>query len=93
MLTERTIQREAVRALRRMGYTVCVTSNMRRTANTIGTPDVFCNPAKRVWIGLEFKRPDGKLSEAQTALREAVFVCRSVQDAIEAVTFAEEEVV
>lgn len=76
--------------MRQMGYTVCVTSNNRHTANTKGTPDVFCRVKGKTWLALEFKAPTGKLSEEQEEIKDGVYICRSVQDAIDVVVLSEE---
>lgn len=81
---ERTIQREAVKTLRRLGHTCLVTSSRKKSKNTRGTPDVFVSMADGDWRGLEFKSETGKDSEAQFVLIAAglVFRCRSVDDAL-----------
>ncbi len=89
-LTEREIQTVSVKALRKLGYTVCVTSNGKKTANTAGTPDAFVFrklPTTGYWLALEFKSTRGKVSIEQEDLRKqgAIYICRSVDDALRAV--------
>ena len=66
-MTERDIQRQAVKWLRKEGYDVIVTSNGRRTANTRGTPDLFVWVKDR-WYAFDTKMPGGKLSPEQLRL-------------------------
>ncbi len=90
-LTEREIQNASVKALRSLGYTVCVTSNGKKTANTMGTPDAFVwgsnHLASDEWLALEFKTRKGTLSPEQKRLSslDAIHICRSVNDALRAV--------
>lgn len=92
--TEREIQRAAVAALRKLNYMVIVTSTYRSVRNTRGTPDLFVfrrgygyphDPGR--WVGIEVKSGTGPLTAEQQALVDAgmVTVCRSVEDAIDAV--------
>ena len=91
MDTERTIQTQAVKELRKAGYTIGVTSNGRPTANTRGLPDVFAFVDEKFWIALEFKSPSGKLSPEQMKLlaNRMIYICRSVDDAFDAVLDAQ----
>ena len=66
-MTERNIQREAVKWLRKNGYEVLVTSNGRKTANTRGMPDLFIWLAD-AWRAFDTKKPGGKLSPEQEKL-------------------------
>ena len=79
-LTEREIQTYAVKALRKIGFACCVTSNRRATANTKGTPDVFVHIKTGLWIGLEFKSPTGLVSKEQTDKNP--FIARSIEEAV-----------
>jgi hypothetical protein len=79
-MTEREIQTYAVKVLRKLGFTCCVTSNGRRTANTRGTPDVFVLIGKGYWIGLEFKSPTGLVSKEQYDINP--HVARSIEEAV-----------
>jgi hypothetical protein len=86
-MNEHDIQRYAVAALRKLGYTVIVTSNRRRTSNTRGTPDTFVW-AKKKWKALEFKQPSGKLTKEQTllCLSGQINIVTSVEEAIRVVS-------
>jgi len=84
-LNEHAIQRYAVAALRKLGYTVIVTSNRKRTSNTAGCPDIFVYIKGGVWISLEFKQPkSGKASKAQSKLIDSgmTHIVTSVEEAI-----------
>src|SRR3990167_9724015 len=74
---ERDIQRRGVELLRQAGFTVCETSNRRRTLNTSGTPDLFVSVGGKLWIGIEVKARGGKLSKAQARLAHMghIYVC------------------
>ena len=67
-MNEREIQKKAVDHLRQAGFTVIVTSNRKKTANTKGAADIFVNIYRSVWIALDTKTPTGKLSEEQQKL-------------------------
>lgn len=93
-MTEREIQRESVSAMRKLGYTVWVTSTYRSARNTVGTPDVIVSIARRgaglpgVSLALEFKAPRGKLTTEQAAENrdESIEIVRSVDHCINYVT-------
>lgn len=82
--TEREIQRESVKALRRLGFVVWVTSTNRASRNTVGTPDVFVGIGKGMAVCLEFKGPDTKKSDIQDRqeIGGLVFTVRSVEQAL-----------
>ena len=84
-MTEHTIQNLAVACLRKIGFTVCVTSNRKRTSNTKGTPDTFVNIKGAVWISLEFKQANGKVSIEQLALQQngMSYVVTSAEEAVQ----------
>jgi hypothetical protein len=84
-MNEHEIQKLAVAALRKIGFTCMVTSNRKHTANTKGCPDVFVYIVKGAWIGLEFKQPKGKPSKEQLVLSERGFsyVVDSIDRAID----------
>jgi hypothetical protein len=83
-MSERAIQNLAVAMIRKIGFTVCVSSNRKRTSNTKGMPDTFIHIKGRKWIGMEFKRPEGETSLAQAKLAKAnmSYVVDNVEDAI-----------
>ena len=67
---ESEIQRNTVDYLTQSGFKVLITSNRKRTNNTPGTPDIFCNVYADLWIGLETKKDGGDVSEEQERLYE-----------------------
>ena len=82
--SERDIQRQTVAALRKLGYTVLVTSTNRAARNTRGTPDVLASIGRGLWLGLETKREGGVLSMEQVKMQAAgqILVYTSPEDAI-----------
>ena len=66
-MTEREIQKLAVKILRSAGFKVYVTSNRRPTANTEGLPDVFAW-FRGKWYALECKSDTGKPTPKQQEL-------------------------
>ena len=86
-LSERTIQTIAVQTLRKLGFSVCVTSNGRKTANTHGTPDLFVSIKNYRWLGIEIKRKGGNIRPEQAKLAEAqkILVCDSVESIVQSV--------
>jgi hypothetical protein len=85
-MNEHELQKLAVAALRKIGFTCIVTSNRKHTANTKGCPDVFVYIIKGAWIALEFKQPkSGKASKEQLILSEQEFsyIIDSIDKAIE----------
>ena len=88
-MTERDVQRQTVKVLRKLGYTVVVTSNRGPTANTKGCPDLFVWTGRK-WVGLDTKQPGGKLSKEQIVLEMAgaVRYFTSVEQGLRIVTEA-----
>ena len=84
-MNEHTIQNLAVAMLRKIGFTVCVSSNRKRTSNTKGMPDTFIHIKSKEWIAIEFKQPRGKISLAQARLERAdmSYVVDNVEEAIQ----------
>ena len=93
-MTERDIQRESVKELRKRGYIVHVTSDNRKAHGTKGTPDVIVSVGSGLWTGLEFKSDTGKVSPEQERLMAQgnIHVCRSVVEAIAAVEYSERRI-
>lgn len=83
-MTEHDIQREYVKRLKDGGFLCCVTSNGKKTANTRGTPDVFIYLQDGLWIALESKSEDGRLTPEQGALSSegAIGIIRNVDQAL-----------
>ena len=83
-MDEHEIQKYAVMALRKIGFTCCVTSNRKKTSNTRGTPDVFVNISNYHWTALEFKQPDGKVSKTQKQLvdNKLSYIVTSAEEAV-----------
>jgi hypothetical protein len=85
-MNEHEIQSLAVAALRKIGFTCCVTSNRKRTSNTKGTPDVFVHIGNAGWLAIEFKRPHGgRISSEQAKLNtlKNSYIVDNIDDAIE----------
>lgn len=83
-MSERDIQRQAVKWLRKEGYDVLVTSNGRKTSNTRGTPDLFVWTDR--WLALDTKQPGGKFSSdtQERLVREGkVVLYSSVEELID----------
>jgi hypothetical protein len=83
-MTEHTIQNLAVAMIRKIGFTVHVTSNRKKTANTKGIPDTSVHIRGTKWIKIEFKQPRGKISEEQEKLQKEgmIYIVDNVEDAI-----------
>jgi len=83
-MTEREIQRFLVSALRKIGFTVCVTSTNKSSRCTHGTPDLFVHIHDGLWLGLEVKSETGGLSEEQSKLEKsgAVHIIRSIEEGV-----------
>lgn len=86
-MSERIIQREIVKQLRKLGYTVWVTSTYRSARNTVGTPDLFVSIGGGRAMCLEVKDSKGKHSKEQANQDRMglVVTVRSVEDALQAV--------
>jgi hypothetical protein len=87
-VTERQIQREAVAALRKLGYIVFVTSTNRASRCTVGTPDIFVGRKEwKQFTAIEFKSAKGRLTSEQEFAERCgcVNVCRSVEEVMEAI--------
>lgn len=90
------MQAAIVDALRLLGCTVLVTTvrgwrGPRGYGATPGVPDLLvARDGWFGWLGLEVKRPGGRISPAQAELerRGLIVVVRSVEDAIAAVAAA-----
>lgn len=89
-MTERTIQRESVKELRKRGYIVHVTSDNRKAHGTKGTPDAIVSAGRGLWVGLEFKGTKGKASPEQARLMASgnIHIVRSVAEALAAVAYS-----
>ena len=92
-MTERTIQRASVTALRDRGRIVHVNSDNRKAHGTKGTPDVIVSVGRGLWAGIEFKSPTGKVSPEQERLMRQgnVHIARSVTEALAAVEYCERQ--
>ena len=86
-LSERDIQTVAVRALRKLGFSVNVSSNRRHTANTEGLPDLHVHIRGALWLAIEVKCKGGKLQPRQSELAKSgkILVLDSVESIIQAV--------
>jgi hypothetical protein len=84
-VNEHTIQNLAVAMLRKIGFTVHVTSNRKRTANTKGIPDTSIHIRGTKWIKMEFKQPKGKISPEQLQLQQEgkIYIVDNTEDAIQ----------
>jgi hypothetical protein len=84
-MNEHNIQNLAVAMLRKIGFTVCVSSNRKRTSNTKGIPDTFIHIKGKKWVAIEFKQPRGKISLEQLRLERAdmSYVVDNVEEAIQ----------
>lgn len=93
-MTERTVQVEAVKELRKRGYLVIDTSNNRRGRRAVkGMPDVFVAAGRGLWTGIEFKAPRGNLTPEQERLMAQgnIHIARTTLDAILAVQYSERQ--
>lgn len=90
-MTERQVQTAAIKTLRDLGHIVHTTSDNRRSHHTKGLADAFVSIGHGLWKGMEFKSPTGKVSKEQEELARKgnVVICRSVQEAIDAVERAD----
>jgi len=63
-VTEREIQVEAVKQLRKLGFVVAVTSDSRK-ARTRGVADLYVNLYGNLWLAADAKTKTGKLTSEQ----------------------------
>lgn len=67
-MNEREFQRETVKTLRKLGYTVWVTSTNRKSRNTVGCPDIIVSLGMGFCLAIELKGDDTKLTSKQEYL-------------------------
>ncbi len=67
-MNEREFQRETVKTLRKLGYTVWVTSTNRKSRNTVGCPDIIVSLGMGFCLAIELKGDDTKLTGEQEYL-------------------------
>lgn len=91
-VSERQVQEAAVEALRLAGFVVLQTTAWRQkgpSGVSPGVPDLLVTHSDApwgCWLGIEMKRPGGRLTPAQKWLADAgrIVVARSAEDALAA---------
>lgn len=91
--SESIVKRETKQALEQCGFTVLQTASHKRSYNTKGTPDLFVSLGDFLWIGIEMKRPGGRVRPEQQELARGkrVLICDNTADAISAVMAIQEQ--